>query len=295
MKERYYLMLLCIFFTLAGCSTSNNTVETTKESPKKTYVNVEKKKESYSEEEKNMGAEERLNQLFTSIEKGKVISNVDNKTGEKLIKNRLNKESEKNWEIVKNNDASLLNDLEKQLVLERYFTKNVIEDIKEKMSDRKIQGDLINYPIELFFLDWYKSAYMDEIETKEEGILLESIPLEVVSFSGEDWSVPYIDSELEKTATLEVTNSNLVSLRMGREYNADYPDMIQKIKNKDTDNEILELLTPEGKESKVYSVSAGNKSITPSELRSIGGETRLVVRMNKEDDVWKINSVSYGY
>lgn len=37
-------MLLCICFALAGCAASNNADETKKENPKKTYVNVEKKR-----------------------------------------------------------------------------------------------------------------------------------------------------------------------------------------------------------------------------------------------------------
>lgn len=43
------------------------------------------------------------------------------------------------------------------------------------------------------------------------------------------------------------------------------------------------------------SVIFSNPAINSLELSNIGGKPALVITLNKEDSVWKINNVEYGY
>ncbi|NTR77200.1 hypothetical protein HQ943_12325, partial [Enterococcus faecium] len=138
----------------------------------------------------------------------------------------------------------------------------------------------------------YTGKYWGEIKTKDNGYMNANIERNTIVFDGQDWKVKYIDSEGENVAKIEVTNDNIRPTN--NSYTFDSSILESKIKDKESDR-IAESLQLNDHKYQNMSVIFSNPAINSLELSNIGGKPALVITLNKEDSVWKINNVEYGY
>ncbi|MFS7236112.1 hypothetical protein AB6829_14050 [Carnobacterium divergens] len=101
-----------------------------------------------------------------------------------------------------------------------------------------------------------------------------------------------LDSEGENVAKIEVTNDNIRPTN--NSYTFDSSILESQIKNKESDP-IAESLQLNDHKYQNMSVIFSNPAINWLQLSNMSGKPALVVTLNKEDSIWKINTVEYGY
>ncbi|EGP4930068.1 hypothetical protein ACOU9P_002558 [Enterococcus faecium] len=279
-----------IILMLGACARSTSSdSESTKDTSEGKFV-VSKNIE-ITEQEKEMNVTERMNELFNAVNKDTIIANTSEKFGYQFAIEENSNEPYKLSDQINKNKELIFKNLDKEIGLENYYTKTALKHIKEEF-ERMNQHTPFQYPIDFFFLAQYTGKYWGEIKTKDNGYMNANIERNTIVFDGQDWKVKYIDSEGENVAKIEVTNDNIRPTN--NSYTFDSSILESKIKDKESDR-IAESLQLNDHKYQNMSVIFSNPAINSLELSNIGGKPALVITLNKEDSVWKINNVEYGY
>ncbi|WP_233399590.1 hypothetical protein [Enterococcus faecium] len=99
-------------------------------------------------------------------------------------------------------------------------------------------------------------------------------------------------STIKSEYPIEVTNDNIRPTN--NSYTFDSSILESQIKNKESDP-IAESLQLNDHKYQNMSVIFSNPAINSLQLSNMSGKPALVVTLNKEDSIWKINTVEYGY
>lgn len=279
-----------VILMLGACANSTSgKSENTKSAAEGKFV-VSKNIE-ITEQDKEMNVTERMNELFNAVNKDTIIANTSEKFGYQFaIEENLNEPYKLGDQINKNKELIFKN-LDKEIGLENYYTKTALKHIKEEF-ERMNQHTPFQYPIDFFFLAQYTGHYWGEVKTEDNGYVNAYIDRNTIVFDGQSWKINRIDSEGENVAKIEVTNDNIRPTN--NSYTFDSSILESQIKNKESDP-IAESLQLNDHKYQNMSVIFSNPAINSLKLSNMSGKPALVVTLNKEDSIWKINTVEYGY
>lgn len=291
---------------LGGCTDSNkNDDEHSQETTMSKNITITQDKVSdpftakedieITNKEREMNASERMNELFNATDKDKIIDSTTEEFQYQFAVESSSHGPFTQKKQIEENKQIVFNNLDKEIGLKKYFTGVALKNIKDSFEQMNSRTEL-QYPLEFFFLAQYKASYWSEVKTNDEGYVNAYIDRKTVVFDGQSWNVAYVDSEGENVAKMEITNNSIENGPTGykNSYSFDSELLKNKVENKDNDQLAQSLQLSDHKYENL-SVSFENPGINPLGLTSIGGRPALVVTLNKEDSIWKINSVEYGY
>ncbi|EMF0131120.1 hypothetical protein EFL14_RS14055 [Enterococcus hirae] len=276
--------------TLGACNNSDNNKG---EGAEKKYVasnTIE-----LTNQEKQMNSTERLNDLFNAIKKDTIIANTSEEFEYQFaIENESNEKNTTMKQIEKNKET-IFENLDNKLGLKNYYTNLALKNIKEDFEKMDLH-QAFQYPLEFFFLAQYTSAYWGEVKTEDNGFVNTYINRNTIVFDGQSWKVARVDSEGENVAKLEITNDNIhiANSRYANSYTFDSTLLKNSIENNDNDK-LAQSLQLNNHKYLNYSITFANPAINTLQLTNFGNNPALIVTLNKEDSVWKINDVDYGY
>lgn len=252
-------------------------------------------KQTISDQEKEMNSTDRLNELFNKLNKDTIIANSSEKFEYQLAIEKNSNEEYTTASQIKENNEQIFKELDKKIGLKNYYTKTALKKIKDT-SEGFDSHSAFNYPLEFFFLAQYTATYGGEVKTKDNGYVNTEINRNTIVFDGQSWKILRVDSEGENTATIEVTNENIQSdsSEYLDFYSFDSEPLKKKIDEKNEDKLAKSLQLNDHKYHD-FSVSFSNPVLNPLQLTSFGGKPALIVRLNKENSVWKINTIDYNY
>ena len=288
------LVILCVLSVLGACSNSTSN----KGDNKKEIKNSEKfiaQDSKINSSEKEMNVKQRLDSLFNASAKDTIIASTSEDFQYQFAIESNSNEPNTTEKQIDENKEVIFENVDKQIGLKNYFTEVALTNIKESFETAN-SHKAFQYPLEFFFLAQYKASYWGEIKTNDKGYVNGNIDRNTIVFDGQNWKVDYVDSEGENVAKVEVTNDSIQLGTNGysNSYLFDSEPLKSKVENKDNDP-LVQSLQLKNHKYQNYSIVFENPSLNSLQLSSIGGRPSLVVTLNKEDSVWKINTVEYGY
>lgn len=291
MKKIWRIFLISFAILLLGACTNSNENKENDSSSKFTAT----EKQTISDQEKEMNSTDRLNELFNKLNKDTIIANSSEKFEYQLAIERNSNEENATESQIKKNNEQVFNELDKKIGLKNFYTQTALKNIKSS-SEEFDSHSAFEYPLEFFFLAQYTARYEGEVKTKDNGYVNTEIDRNTIVFDGQSWKILRVDSERENVATIEVTNENIQSnsSKYLNFYSYDSEPLIKKIDEKKEDKLAKSLQLNDHKYQN-FSVSFSNPVLNTLQLTNFSGEPALIVKLNKENSVWKINTVDYNY